>query len=140
MTLDQLKALMDIPAEDTSKDAKLQIYLELALDAARDYASAYDWSTNDPLPAGLQLGVVRFIELSQSRKNSDGVISESIGGMSRTYANTSNNDKDYFSEVWSLWKPFKKRGVVFRTAKRVGPNNIDHLIPDDMTITGTRKL
>lgn len=140
MTLEQLKALMDIPADDTSQDVKLQLYLDLALDAARDYANAHDWESTEPLPAGLQLGIVRFIELSQSRKSTTGVISESIGGMSRTYAVASTNDNDYFAEVWSFWKPFKKRGVVFRTAKRRGSNNIDHLIPEDMTITGTRKL
>lgn len=140
MTLAELKALMGIPESDTSQDAKLQLYLDMALEAARDYANAYDWSSTEPLPAGLRLGIVRFVELSQSRKTNTGVISESIGGMSRTYAANSNNDVDYFGEVWSMWKPFKKRGVVFRSAKRRGANNIDYLIPDDITITGTRKL
>lgn len=140
MTLEELKILMGIAADDTSKDATLKLYLEMALDAAKSYANAYDWTSTGALPAGLQLGIVRFVELSQSRKTSTGVISESIGGMSRTYANVANNDADYFSEVYSMWNPFKRRGVVFRSAKRRGANNIDHLIPDDITITGTRKL
>ena len=34
MTLAELKALLGIPAEDTSQDAMLQLYLEAALEQA----------------------------------------------------------------------------------------------------------
>ena len=137
MKLEELKELMGIAAENTKQDAVLKLYLASALKAAKTYANAYDWESTDELPDEIKLGILRYVELSQKRKASTGIVSKSMAGMSVTYA--SGNDKEYFGEVFSIWLPYRKKGVVFRSAKRKD-NAIEYPIPDDITITGTRKL
>ena len=119
MTLEQLKELMGIALSDASQDAILSLYLETAIEAAKQYANAYDWDSEEPLPAGIKLGILRWIELSQMKKENAGVQSESIGGMSQTF--TSTGDAGYFSEVYDMWAPYHFRGLTFRPTKRSKP-------------------
>jgi hypothetical protein len=117
MTLAELKALMGIAESDTSQDASLQLLLETALEVAKNYANAFDWSLEPlVLPSSIKLGIVRWVELTRLIKDRGGVVSESIGGMSQSFANGSN--ADYYDEVWSYWGGFRKKGVTFRPAIR----------------------
>lgn len=116
MNLSELKVLMGIAEEDTSRDAILSLYLESALKAAEAYANAHDWSSG-VLPGAIKLGIVRWVELSQDRKSKAGIASQSMAGMSVTYKDNST-DYDYFREAYSLWHPFRSKGVVFRPARR----------------------
>ncbi|AOH54482.1 hypothetical protein ABE28_008965 [Peribacillus muralis] len=120
MTLSELKQLMGIAAEDTTQDAILSLYLESALDDAKTYADKLDWTTGS-LPGAIKLGIVRWAELAQVRKERSGIQSESIGGMSQTFLNGSGDE--YFSEVYDFWKPYHtvNNGLVFRTAKHPKP-------------------
>lgn len=141
MTLEELKLLMGIPVEDDSKDAILELYLAAALKAAQEYANKYDWTSTDPLPGDIRLGILRFVELSQNRKSKSGVVSESIGGMSRTFSSSSSPTENYFLEAFDFWKPYHRRGLVFQPVRRKDADSINLAnIPDDITITGTRKL
>jgi hypothetical protein len=117
MTLAELKALIGIAESDISQDASLQLLLETALELAMNYANAFDWFV-DPLvlPSSIKLGIVRWVELTRLLKDRGGVVSESIGGMSQSFANGSN--ADYYKEVWSYWSGFHKKGVTFRPAIR----------------------
>lgn len=139
MLLADLKALMGIDAEDTSQDVVLQTYLDAALEEAKRYANAYDWTSADPLPSGIKLGIARWVELTQTRKSKAGIASQSMAGMSITYRDGTNDD--YYNESYSFWGPYHKKGLVFRSAKRKDAASINYsLIPDDITIAGTRKL
>lgn len=119
MTLEQLKALMGIALSDTSQDVILSLYLGAAIKAAKKHADMYDWDSQEPLPEDIQLGILRWIELSQLRKNNAGVQSESIAGMSQTF--TSTVDANYFAEAYELWEPYHFRGLTFRPTKRSKP-------------------
>lgn len=138
MNLEDLKRLLGLSMEDTSKDAILQLNLDAALDQARIYANKYDFDGNDPLPSTIKLGIVRWVELALKRGKESGVASKSMAGMSVTYRNT--NDREYFQEVFQIWSPFRKKGLVYRPAKRKDRGDIYANIPEDVTITGTRKL
>lgn len=121
MTLEQLKGYMGIALSDTSQDVILSLYLETALEVAKEYTNKFDWDSGKPLPAGIKLGIIRWVELSQLKKDNAGVQSESIGGMSQTF--TSAGDDSYFSEVFDMWGIYhhEDRGLVFRAVKRSKP-------------------
>ena len=140
MKLEELKGFLGIPLTDTSKDAKLQLELDAAMEQAREYTNKYDWENwNDGfiLPSTIRLGIVRWVELALERRKHTGIASKSMAGMSVTYK---DNDKEYFGEVFQLWGPFRKKGLNFRPARKRGRSDILSNIPDDVTITGTRKL
>lgn len=123
MTLAELKQLMGIALEDTSQDAILSLYLDTAMDAAKAYVDKVDWSASPlNLPATVKLGIVRYVELSQQRKENAGIQSESIGGMTQTFRN-GNTDDNYFAEVFDIWSPYHtvKNGLVFRSARKAYP-------------------
>lgn len=139
MSLIELKALLGIAEGDTSQDVVLQIYLDAALAEAQRFANAYDWTSTDPLPSGLKLGIARWVELSRKRSAGPEVASQSMAGMSQTFVTANQND--YYKEVFDFWGPYRKKGLVFHTAKRKDAKSINYgLIPDDITITGTKKL
>lgn len=121
MTLEQLKGYMGIALSDTSQDVILSLYLETAIEVAKEYTNKFDWDSGEPLPAGIKLGIIRWVELSRLKKDNAGVQSESIGGMSQTF--TSAGDSGYFYEVFDMWAKYhyENRGLVFRTAKRSKP-------------------
>lgn len=138
MNLEDLKRLLGLSMEDTSKDAILQLNLDAALDQARIYANKYDFDGNDPLPSTIKLGIVRWVELALKRGKESGIASKSMAGMSVTYRDT--GDREYFHEAFQIWSPFRKKGLVYRSAKRKDRGDIYANIPEDVTITGTRKL
>lgn len=138
MELKELKELLGLSLEDTSKDAILQLNLDAALDQARAYATKYDFDSGLPIPSTIKLGIVRWVELTLKRDKTSGVASKGMAGMTVTYRDVS--DADYFQEVFRIWSPFRKKGLVFRPVKRKDRGDILANIPDDITITGTRKL
>ena len=121
MTLAELKTLMGIASADTSQDAILSLYLEAALESAKEYANGWDWDSGQMLPAGIKLGIARWVELALLKKERAGVQSESIAGMSQTFSSASSDS--YFAEVFDLWGPYKlePRGMTYRKARRAKP-------------------
>lgn len=115
MNLEQLKSLMGIALSDTSQDVILSLYLGAALEAAKDYANAYDWNSNKPLPDGIQLGILRWVELSQLKKENAGIQSESMAGMTQTFVST--GDTSYFSEVFDMWEKYRFKGLNARPVR-----------------------
>jgi hypothetical protein len=119
MTLEELKTLLGIAAEDTSQDAVLTLYLEAGIDAAKQYANLLEWDTLTELPAPVKLGISRWVQANQLRAERSGVQSESIGGMTQTFT-SGGSDGVTFAESYSLWNPYRRKGVVFREARRKG--------------------
>lgn len=119
MTLEELKSLLGIAAGDTSQDAILSLYLEAGIEAVKEYANLLEWDTITELPAPVRLGIARWVEANRTRAERNGVQSESIGGMTQTFTN-GGSDGVTFAESYSLWSPYRKKGVVFREARRKG--------------------
>jgi hypothetical protein len=115
MNLAELKGLMGIALEGTSQDVILSLYLESALEAAKTYANNFNW-TQTVLPGPLKLGILRYVELSQARKSTAGIASQSIAGMSQTFKDDGGDS--YFREAYEIWNPYHKNGLVFSPAKR----------------------
>lgn len=117
MQLSELKQLLGIAESDVSQDAILSLYLESAIEAAKGYADKVDFTKVFPGP--IKLGILRYVELSQMRKNHAGIQSESMAGMSQTFRDGNDTD-NYFAEAYDFWKPYhtKDSGLVFRTSKR----------------------
>lgn len=97
MNLEELKALLGIPIDDTDEDTILKIKLAGALEitelwflkyAKKEYIR-YDGSGNFILPQGAKLAISKYIETSEITA---GVRSESIGGMSQTFGGGSNTN------------------------------------------------
>jgi hypothetical protein len=120
MTLEELKTLLGIEEGDTSQDAILSLYLEAGLEAAKKYTNLLDWETITELPATVKLGIAKWVEANQLRAERTGVQSESIAGMTQTFA-SGVSDGVTFAESYSLWGSYHKNsGVVFRPSKRKG--------------------
>jgi hypothetical protein len=117
MELTELKQLLGIAESDTSQDAILSLYLEAAIEAAKGYADKADFSK--VLPGPIKLGILRYVELSQLRKATAGIQSESMSGMSQTFRD-GNTDSNYYAEAYDFWKPYHTNDnrLVFRTSKR----------------------
>lgn len=118
MTLIELKQLLGLDPLDTSQDAMLQLYLDSALEQAFLYCNLFDWEV-DPLilPSSIKLGIVRYVKIMREvNSRSVGVQSESIGGMSKSYATNVTNDVLY-ADVWGLWKEFHRAPSIFRAAR-----------------------
>lgn len=117
MTLAELKELLGLDPLDTSQDAILQLYLDSALEQAFLYCNLFDWETEPlVLPSSITLGIVRYVQIMRDvNSRSVGVQSESIGGMSKSYANISN--QALYADVWALWKDYHRQASIFRAAR-----------------------
>lgn len=118
MTLERLKELLGIPLDDTSQDAILQLYLEVALEQAVLYCDLFEWDV-DPLvlPAAIEMGIVRMVQIKMDvNSRAVGVTSESIGGMSKSYSATVNPQAMY-ADVLDMWKPYHRFPSIFRAAR-----------------------
>lgn len=118
MTLMQLKELLGLDPLDTSQDAMLQLYLDSALEQAFLYCNRFDWEM-DPLvlPSAITLGIVRYVQIMMDvSSRSAGVVSESIGGMSKSYASGVSN-RVLYADVWALWASYHVASSIFRPAR-----------------------
>lgn len=117
MTLAELKELLGLDPLDTSQDAILQLYLDSAMEQAFLYCNLFDWETEPlVLPSSIILGIVRYVQIMRDvNSRSVGVQSESIGGMSKSYANISN--QALYADVWAYWKDYHRQASIFRAAR-----------------------
>lgn len=90
MTLDQLKVRMQVPLEDTSKDATYQAWLEDAIEIAQEKCGV-------PFETKLPSGVRRAIVLLVKGMNESNVSSQSLGDMSKSFFQT-----NYYNEAMEI--------------------------------------
>lgn len=118
MTLERLKELLGIPLDETSQDVLLQLYLEVAMEQAVTYCDLFEWDM-DPLnlPATIEAGIVRIVQIKMDvNSRAVGVVSESIGGMSKSYGATVTPQAMY-ADVLEMWKPYHRFPSIFRSAR-----------------------
>lgn len=118
--LEELKILLDIPLEDTSRDDKLQLQLKIAVEITaewfRQYACeplAVDVNGEYIIPSTIMIGIAKFVEASSIQA---GVKSESIGGMSVSYGGASsgtNSTGTPLDEFYAYLEMFRCRHVRF---------------------------
>lgn len=102
MTLDELKTLLGIPAEDTSKDALLEILLSAAIDFVIEWTQN-PFTKNDSdaiiLPSGVKLAISMMIQAALAagigtEGAAAGVVeSEQVGQLRQTFRNP--------AEIWT---------------------------------------
>ncbi|MDX5982259.1 hypothetical protein SIL77_13425 [Exiguobacterium profundum] len=124
MTLDELKVLLGIPAEDTSRDIELALMLESGLVAAQEYCDKLDFLTLvDPvsgllvLPAAVKLGIYEWVKASRTVSRRQGVTAESIGGLSQSF---SGDATAVYSSVHTHWAPYHSAVRFFPVGRRYG--------------------
>jgi hypothetical protein len=102
MTLNELKTLLGIPAEDTSKDALLEILLSAAIDFVIEWTQN-PFTKNDSdaiiLPSGVKLAISMMIQAALAagigtEGAAAGVVeSEQVGQLRQTFRNP--------AEIWT---------------------------------------
>lgn len=109
MTLAELKTLLGVAAEDTSKDAYYALMLESGLLAAQEYCNRLDFLTLVnaesgllELPAAVKLGIVEWVKANEGQSERGGVVSESIGGMSQTF----EGGASIYGAAFMHWRPY----------------------------------
>lgn len=118
------KELNGIAIDDTSQDAVLSLYLELAIEVAKEKAcDIKDWNY-EKLPKAVVMGMLMYVDLFSKRNENYGIKSESIDGMSQTYIDNAGDDS-YFNPVYDLFALHCTTAsgycsAVFRNAKRGG--------------------
>lgn len=118
--LEELKILLDIPLEDTSRDEKLQIQLKVATEITAEWFRQYACKPLDIdekgqyiLPSAIMVGIAKFVEACDIQA---GVKSESIGGMSVSYGGASsgvNVTGTPLDEFYAYLETFRCRHVHF---------------------------
>lgn len=101
LEIEEFKKRLGIPSDDQSQDKILSIALEDGIEFAKS------WCRNrfpDGLPGPVKRGIVKMFEIDNTI--TDGVVSESIGGMSQTFEDGDNK----YASVFKLWKPYRKVG------------------------------
>lgn len=107
MLLKDLKTLLEIPATDNSKDAKLQIELDAAISEVQGYCNQtfMDPDGNIDLPGSVKIAVKILV---QGMGTNEAIQSDSIaGGMSKTY-----RAGGYKAAAKQYLKPFRKIKVI----------------------------
>ncbi len=125
--LEELKILLNIPLEDTSRDDKLQIQLKIAIDITAEWFKNYaceplaiDMNGEYIISTPIMLGIAKFVEASEIQA---GVKSESIGGMSVTYGGSSggvNATGTPLDEFYAYLEMFRCRHVHFIPVRKNG--------------------
>jgi len=117
------KELNGIAIDDTSQDAVLSLYLDVALEIAKEKAcDIKDW-TFEKIPKSVLMGILIYVNLFMKRNEVHGIKSESIDGMSQTYMD-SNKDDSYFSPAYDLFDMYCAKSnngycsATFRNARR----------------------
>lgn len=110
MKLEELKARMEIPLENTSQDHTLQVALEDAIDAVQEHCNDrfIDSETNElNLPNGVKRAVAKLVKAYRENGN---IQSQSLGDMRKSFFEGGS-----LNEVIRLLKPYvKKKKVIFR--------------------------
>ena len=125
--LEELKTLLDIPLDDTSRDDKLQLQLKIAVEIAaewfRNYACeplAIDVNGEYIIPSTIMIGIAKFVEACDVQA---GVKSESIGGMSVSYGGASggvNATGTPLDEFYAYLEMFRCRHIRFIPVRKNG--------------------
>ncbi|QBL97913.1 hypothetical protein EauM23_00020 [Exiguobacterium phage vB_EauM-23] len=109
MNLTELKLMLGIPQNDTSKDAYYELMLESGLLAAQEYCDKVDFlSFVDTetgllvLPAPIRLGILEWVRATERDAKRGSVVHESIGGLTQTYAEYGN----IYSTAHAHWMPY----------------------------------
>lgn len=109
MTLSQLKQLLGVEEGDTSQDYYLGLQLESALKAAEEYCDRLDFLAYVnvetgvlELPGPVNLGIYEWIKAASGVSKRGGVVSESIGGMSQSFA----DGAAVYSAAHHHWRPY----------------------------------
>lgn len=98
MTLEELKVRLDIPLEDTSRDAKLILLLVDAIDfVVRTCNQTFLVNDVVTFPPIAQNVVAAFIRSELS--GNEGVTSESIGGMSQSFESSDDRNAALTSKL-----------------------------------------
>lgn len=79
MTLDNIKTLLDIDLQDTSKDAKLSLYITKATRSVLTYCNITE------LPTELESVVEDIVIIKYNRSGSEGLKSESVGPLTSNF-------------------------------------------------------
>ena len=118
--LEELKILLDIPLDDTSRDEKLQLQLKIAIEITVEWFKNYackplktDENGEYIIPSTIMIGIAKFIEACDVQA---GVKSESIGGMSVSYGGASggvNATGTPLDEFYSYLEMFRCRDIRF---------------------------
>ena len=94
--LEKIKVLLGILSNDTSKDDILKIYIEDSTEEVKQYINSTD------VPKELE-GLIRdIVIIKYNRRGSEGLISENVGGMGRSYLD------DIPKEIKRKLKRFRK--------------------------------
>lgn len=104
MTINDLKKLLRIPADDVSEDKYFSVALPLSIEAIQDYCNQ-DFTDEDGafnLPGGIQLAVSKLIEYQMNKPA--GVQSYSLARESTTWA---TGESGLPKEVESLCEPHR---------------------------------
>lgn len=123
--LEELKILLNIPLDDTSRDEKLRIQLKVATEITAEWFRQYACSPLEVdeygeyiLPSAIMIGVAKFVEASELYA---GVKSESIGGMSVSYGGASsgvNATGTPLDEFYAYLEMFRCKKIRFIPVKR----------------------
>lgn len=118
MTLNELKVLLEIDLADVSQDARLELELDAAMQAAVEYCDQLDFMTLiDPLdgkiklPPTVKLGMVEWIKANQGISERGGVTAESIGGMSQTFG---ADEALIYSAAYKYWSKYHSEVRFYR--------------------------
>ena len=119
-TLDELKILLNIPLDDTSRDEKLRLQLKVATEITAEWFRQYacePLEMNEDgtyiLPSAVMVGIAKFVEACDIHA---GVKSESIGGMSVSYGGASggiNATGTPLDEFYAYLEMFRCRHIRF---------------------------
>lgn len=123
--LEELKILLDIPLEDTSRDDKLQLQLKIATEITAEWFKNYacepleiDENGEYIIPSTIMIGIAKFVEASSIQA---GVKSESIGGMSVSYGGASggvNATGTPLDEFYAYLEMFRCRHIRFLPVRK----------------------
>jgi hypothetical protein len=102
MDVSDVKTLLQIPAEDTSKDEYLAAALPLLVDYAKDYCNqTFTEDGVEVLPGGVQLAIAKMAEYNMANVTET---STTVGAYSVTYTTGS----EYPKSITKLLRPYRR--------------------------------
>jgi hypothetical protein len=107
--LPEFKMRLGIEPSDTSKDEKLK------MDIRDAYEHCVAWCRFDfrkeegvlELTGSVKKGMALMIQIDEAMKGREGIASESIGGMSQSFTDGSNDNTRY-GGVYALWRAYRR--------------------------------
>ena len=106
MTVDEVKALLQIPAGDASKDEYLAAAIPLLVEYAKNYCNQdfIDDTGQEVLPGGVKLAIAKMAEYNMADVTAK---STTVGAYSVSYA----TGAEYPKSITNLLRPYRR--VVF---------------------------